>query len=90
MREGRGGEREREREREREQGRGRKRKRERGRGGKRERERVSVCLCVLMMTFDLGGALMVQMQSTASSGFTFLSSSTWLERMVPSAPVRSN
>lgn len=36
------------------------------------------------------GARIVQMQSTAWSGFTLYSSSTWLERIRPSAPDSSN
>lgn len=35
-------------------------------------------------------ALIVQMQSTAWPGFVFSSCSTWLERIIPSAPESSN
>lgn len=45
---------------------------------------------VTCRTLLFGGARMVQMQSTAWSGFTLYSSSTWLERIIPSAPVSSN
>lgn len=42
------------------------------------------------LTLDCGGALMVQIQSKASPGFTRSSSSTWLERIIPSHPLISN
>lgn len=43
-----------------------------------------------VLTLDWGGALIVQMQSRASPGFTRSSSSTWLERITPSHPLISN
>lgn len=42
------------------------------------------------LTLFFVGARIVQMQSTAWSGFTLDSSSTWLERITPSAPDSSN
>lgn len=41
-------------------------------------------------TLAFGVALIVHMQSTAWPGFVFSSCSTWLERIIPSAPESSN
>lgn len=43
-----------------------------------------------LLTLDIGGARMVQIQSKASPDFTLFSSSTWLDLIIPSDPDISN
>ncbi len=43
-----------------------------------------------LLTLDIGGARMVQIQSSASPDFTLFSSSTWLDLITPSDPDISN
>lgn len=43
-----------------------------------------------LLTLDIGGARMVQIQSNASPDFTLFSSSTWLDLIIPSDPDISN
>lgn len=53
-------------------------------------ERNRCFIRAALLTLDIGGARMVQIQSSASPDLTLFSSSTWLDLIIPSDPDISN